>query len=352
MRRATGKSRRSYRTQGAADTAPPTFTWAVSTDGLTVVGTASESLTANSPTASQFSFTGTACTVASASASGTTVTLTLDFMIESGPTVTISYTAAGAVKILDAAGNAADAISGGAVTNSSTQTLANQVSSVSMHYWFRGDLGITESGGAGTGVSTWADQSGNGNDVTQAVSLNRPQVSATGGPNNTQCLVGDGLLSSLANASLDLGTPTATPFFRLVLCKAATWTANDMITAHASSGLFMRQITSTPKVGQNNGANANLANMTLGTWFAVTQLFNNSTTDYNKLGSAAATTGENAGNTNPGAGFAFFSNASGTNNFDGSIAEAAAWAGAPNSTELSNINKILRGRYGSSGAIQ
>jgi hypothetical protein len=46
--------------------------------------------------------------------------------------------------------------------------------------WLRADLGITE---AGSGVSVWADQSGNGNDFAQGTDANRPVLNAAGWSN-------------------------------------------------------------------------------------------------------------------------------------------------------------------------
>jgi len=43
--------------------------------------------------------------------------------------------------------------------------------------WFRGDLGVTQDGGGK--VQTWADQSGNGYDVTQATSSKRPAFTSS-----------------------------------------------------------------------------------------------------------------------------------------------------------------------------
>jgi hypothetical protein len=44
--------------------------------------------------------------------------------------------------------------------------------------WLTADAGVTDAGGGA--VSSWADQSGNGNDVTQGTSARRPTYSATG----------------------------------------------------------------------------------------------------------------------------------------------------------------------------
>ena len=48
----------------------------------------------------------------------------------------------------------------------------------SLAAWYRADLGVTESGG---NVTAWADQSGNGRDLSGG----SPDLEATGGPNST-----------------------------------------------------------------------------------------------------------------------------------------------------------------------
>lgn len=78
--------------------------------GSSLVITFDENLTANSPTASQFTVTvngsGNVVTAASAAKNGK-VTLTLTTPVTTGQTVLVSYTGAGAIKVLDAAGNQA-----------------------------------------------------------------------------------------------------------------------------------------------------------------------------------------------------------------------------------------------------
>lgn len=50
--------------------------------------------------------------------------------------------------------------------------------------WYRADLGVT----IATGVSQWADQSGNGYHMAQATGGNQPAYSASGGPNSQPCI--------------------------------------------------------------------------------------------------------------------------------------------------------------------
>jgi hypothetical protein len=65
-----------------------------------------------------------------------------------------------------------------------TQFLPTQLSGLVL--WLRADLGVT----IGTGVSSWADQSGNGNNVTQGTGAKQPTFVASGGANNTPYVQG------------------------------------------------------------------------------------------------------------------------------------------------------------------
>jgi hypothetical protein len=68
--------------------------------------------------------------------------------------------------------------------------------------WLRADLGIT----VATGVSTWADQSGNGNNFTQGTGANQPGLAATGNARGTgPALTFNGTTQFLANGSAILG---------------------------------------------------------------------------------------------------------------------------------------------------
>jgi hypothetical protein len=61
--------------------------------------------------------------------------------------------------------------SGGAAGAGGTSSVPTQ----GLYLWLRADAGVTESNGA---VSSWADQSGNGNDGTQAFASSRPVLAA------------------------------------------------------------------------------------------------------------------------------------------------------------------------------
>lgn len=64
--------------------------------------------------------------------------------------------------------------------------------------WLRADMGITL---AGAKVSAWADQSGNGNDFTQAVDARRPTFTASDANFNNQAVVTGSATTFLASAA-------------------------------------------------------------------------------------------------------------------------------------------------------
>lgn len=66
--------------------------------------------------------------------------------------------------------------------------LPTDVSSATMAWWFRADLGL--SAGA---VTTWPDQSGNGRDITQANASRKPVCYTSGGPNGLAYVWFDGV---------------------------------------------------------------------------------------------------------------------------------------------------------------
>lgn len=160
--------------------------------------------------------------------------------------------------------------------------------------WLRGDLGIT----IATGVSAWADQSGNGNDFIQNTAGNHPSYNASG-------LNGRGTLgfTRASNHRLDcagftLPAPGTTPTtFLWVFRQDAFVASSNVFGGLAANNLRVRQVTASPILEMNSGtaANAN-GGAAIASWVLGIASFTNSTADYLKLGSTAAVTGASAGN--------------------------------------------------------
>jgi len=92
-------------------------------------------------------------------------------------------------------------------------------------WWHKSDAGITLNVSK---VASWADQSGNGNDVTQGTDAARPTYFASGGPNSYPSL-------KFNNQSLNktLGSPIITTDWTVVLvCRA--------LSTPTTSGTFLR----------------------------------------------------------------------------------------------------------------
>ena len=86
--------------------------------------------------------------------------------------------------------------------------------------WYRGDLGVT----IATGVSEWADQSGNGHDLVQATGANQPTYGATL-INSQPGMTLDGTNDSLSCTGLS----QAQPLHSFIVYRPITWVDNDII---------------------------------------------------------------------------------------------------------------------------
>lgn len=89
--------------------------------------------------------------------------------------------------------------------------------------WLRADLGVTYNA-ATTSVSNWADQSGNGNDVSQGTTSQQPTFVINGGPNNLPALQ----FASASSQVLSSGTSpaTSTDFTILTVLKYTSLSGN------------------------------------------------------------------------------------------------------------------------------
>ena len=172
--------------------------------------------------------------------------------------------------------------------------------------WVRSDLGPDEAGGAGTGVSTWPDQGGNGNDYAQTNPALRPALQATGGPNGGPAISSAGtgwLLNQWNNPA-----PGTTPLFLWMIVKINAFVANGLITGgQAATRFSLKSGLTTPNTLFSNGVNSGNVAMVVGTWYRVCAALQNTAADYLRIG-ANATTGTALGNNATAGGWALFAN--------------------------------------------
>lgn len=156
------------------------------------------------------------------------------------------------------------------------------------------DLGVT----IATGVSAWADQSGNGNSFAQAGGTQQPTLSA--GLNGHQGILFDGSNDELDNTTLVWPAITAAR----IVYRRTSWVASSAVfgpnTNAASPAMYYptsataRRLVAVDDAGANNGAPD-------GTWVRGRALFNNTAGEYLRLG-ATTTSGANLGSTRTGTG--------------------------------------------------
>jgi hypothetical protein len=138
--------------------------------------------------------------------------------------------------------------------------------------WFRSDLGITAPSG---NVSLWADQSGNGNDLTQATVGVRPVYNASGGGNNRPYLAVNAD-RFLANTTLPV---LAHPWVLLAVFRSTT--ASPVGTAALASmnadtpTCEMYQAVGTASMRQYNGAEANATTISVNVDHRISYVWNN-----------------------------------------------------------------------------
>lgn len=214
------------------------------------------------------------------------------------------------------------------------------VSSVSPFFFLSADVGIT----IATGVSAWADQSGNGNNANQGSGAAQPALitadSDFGGRNSVS---GDGSNDSLVMTWNPPAPGTTNVWFFAVLLQK-TWTAGEWVMAGGNTILSFAQSGSTPQMRMLNGMTpAANGGAPIGTGVRLEALFSNSTSDYMRLASTT-TTGTNAGNSDAPAFYLFSRNAAGFS--DVKIACVGAWNGKPTPTELTDLTNWVTNYYG------
>lgn len=129
--------------------------------------------------------------------------------------------------------------------------------------WFRFNTGITVTG---QGVSTWADQSGNGRDLVQATDDFRPSLESD---NSLLC---DGVEDGMRITDYVRLQPTT--FY--LLMKQVTWTINRTFTDGGNSNTaLIRQTTSSPNISLHAGSNGdNNGDLAINVYSVISAVFN------------------------------------------------------------------------------
>lgn len=203
--------------------------------------------------------------------------------------------------------------------------------------WYRADLGITYTGDPS--VSGWADQSGNGNNLTSS-SPNMPTFVSGGGPNSTPMIQFDGSNDRLR----DTFTLIAQPYHVFMVFMQDTWTGNEDILGTNTGGGGVEQDSSTPQIAHFAGSpETNHISPTLGTWYLFQSLFNG-TNSFQTLNINAATSGGNPG-TNGINVITVAGNANGTGEADINVAELAIYSAQITGGDETNLRNYFNARY-------
>jgi hypothetical protein len=209
------------------------------------------------------------------------------------------------------------------------------------------DSGMSESGGAGTGLTGWTNAGSAGAWAQGGIANTRPVISTTGGPNNRACFTTDGSLSWLPIA-YDTPAPSATPFFcRMVVKVVSTVNAGQILCGSTTNRLGVRTLTGNTIQG-GNAVNGGTISYTVGTWYVLDYLLNNATTDYIHIGATKAT-GTNLGGADVSGSIGIGARSTGGAGFANvSVSAVYMLNGEPTGTELTNWNTWLAKWYGPS----
>lgn len=214
---------------------------------------------------------------------------------------------------------------------------------VTMLQWVRADLGVT----IDTGVSVWADQSGNGADYAQATGTAQPAVTvADVSLNGQDTITFDGTSDFLA-ATLALPAPGTTPTFIWAILRQNAWTiTRNIFSDTTATRLLIFQQTAEPGItmASTTQVNNNTA-VAVGAWCRLACQFQNSTSDYLKL-AATSVTGASANNFAGGGGRRIAINSTGSAFCSMSLAELIYFAGVPTAGQLADMDLYATARYG------
>ena len=216
------------------------------------------------------------------------------------------------------------------------------IKSVPVLQWIRADRGIT----IGTGVSAWADQSGNNNNFSQATGSFQPAYNAADATlSNLATVTGDGV-NDLLNDTMSLNP--AQEIFMSGIVKVITWATSKAVWGSngVPEGMELAAYTgfSNPQLGQYNGVIANpTGGLPLSTWGRAEQV-QSTTASYTKLNSFLVNSTLNTGS-NVVTGTQLFGT-TGAAWMNAGIAERVVTRGVPTPAEKAALDAYYVARYG------
>lgn len=215
---------------------------------------------------------------------------------------------------------------GGTAVSSSPSCITSNLAAA---YLFNTGITVT-----GSGVSSWADQSGNGRNLLQGTDTNRPAKQSDGS------ILFDGVDNFLTTGAFTLNQPETV----YLLAKQITWSLNEVIfDGFGGNRMALIQSATTPNVRINagSGTSENTA-LTLDTYAAIGGVFNGASSSLT-INTTTVTGNVGAGN---GGGF-ILGSGDGFGHSNIQVKTALIYSAAHTSTQIAdNINYLTNGPVG------